>query len=619
MEHLSRFEEEFHRLYEEKLMIMNDSNSLKEQFESLVMEKEDIECRAYEALEALEEEREVRNILEDKLKEDSRLLPVAHPSWADNGGSQDVEEGTHQVSLSCEEDEEKKIHSNSSSTANKVHSLSNGFHSTPKTSPHPDSYQASNLLNELQDSVSQGEELELRQKVSELEELARTFQKEKQIMEEQVSAASARETAHLKEISCFREEYAKGSSEKDKLVEDLSQKVVIRDEQIGQLRNKLSTANAEKTYLEIEVDGLSNEVHRLKVVSGLELDKIQREISHELVKNIELKSKISVLEDQLDGSVRVVDKLEEILLNSHDELLAMSEDIKSLEKVMATLGSDTLTPTAPTTSISLTHTAGKGNTGEPTPHQNGQILDETPQENGQPLEETEIYFMLELRKEKHSPIQVHAESHSLKAIINLREQLKSTRSPLENFTKVMLERSLVHAAKHTSSASPCPYSPDHMDGTARKNTLDLEASISKWKSKYMHKAEENVNLRSIMKARATTTDVGISSLKSKLGSQARAYQTELTKMKYQIKILRKEKDEHFSLRNMYAKRCEDYIDEITRAKKLMEKRKQEYDDVMVSLQRTIQRKLELSTELEEYKVEHERSVLVPAASQPSRV
>ena len=611
--HLSRFEEEFHRLSEEKSMLVNNTNSLREQFERVILEKEEFECRTHEALEALEEEREVRSVLEVKLKEDSFLLPSAHPSWDD----EDEEEGNHRANSSEQADRVNGSLSTSPLPANSAGSFSMKLHSTPlsKKPPRPNSPLASNLLNEIQDSMKHlelncpSEESELKKKISILEEAASSFQKEIKLLEDRVLALSDQEEIRLTELSSTKETFAKVVCDKDKVMEDLNHEVVIRNEQISQLRCKLTTVTAEKTYLEIEVDGLHNENMRLKVVSGLEVDKTQRECAQELTKKIELKSKVSLLEDQLEAYVQVVEKLERILLGSHGELLAMTDDMKSLWKVMMTLGGDgSNTPTA--ISPSLTPMTG-GHTGEETPLQNGQVSEEK--------EETETYYKLELSKEKHSLVQVHAKKHSLKAIIVLREQLKSTQLPLEHFTKVMLERSLAHTTKHGSSTSPHPYSPDHMAGAARKNTLDLEASVSKWKSKYMHKTEEINNLRSIMKARATTADVAISSLKSKIGGQARSFQTEVTKFKYQIKMLRKEKDEHLSLRNMYAKRCEDYIDEITRAKKLMERRKHEYDDVMVSLQRTIQRKLELSTELEEYKMDHERKVLIPMLLESSKV
>ena len=624
IQQLSKLEEECHRLQEENSILSNEANSMREQFESVILEKEELESRTHEALEALEEEKEVRSILEVRLKEDSAHFHTPHPSWAVEGKEVDNEEDSRHIVLSNNRSgPESPPISPSGVGDGGSGSASSHFHSTPyhavrhQLAPNQ---QPTSLLNELQDSLQQSqlddhrEELEaLKKKVSELEEKEGVLLKEKRVLEDTISAASVRESAQLKENKGARVEFSKGVSERDTLIEDLQQKVVIRDEQISNLRSKLSMTTAEKTSLEIEVDGLNSEMKRIKVVSGVELEKVQKECALEVTKNIDLNGNFCVLEDQLKAQVKTVENLEVILSSSHGEVSAMTEDIRSLQKVVAMLSAN-----GKVSSTSSGSGVPSPKLGESPANGGG---DETFKENGQLLEEKEEveYYKLELKKEKSPIIQVHSETQSLKAIVSLHEQLRLVRAPLESFTKGMLERSLTQPAKFSMSSSPRPFSPETMAGANRKNTLDLEASVSKWKSKYLHKAEENSNLRSIMKARATTYDVAVSSMRSKLDGQARYYQSEVTKLKYQIKVLKKERDEHLSLRNMYSKRCEDYIDEITRSKKLMEKRKQEYDEVMVSLQKTIRRKLELSTELEEYKMEHERTVIIPKQLEASRV
>ena len=181
----------------------------------------------------------------------------------------------------------------------------------------------------------------------------------------------------------------------------------------------------------------------------------------------------------------------------------------------------------------------------------------------------------------------------------------------------MLERSLAQSAKHIPIDAASV--PEKSATSNRKNSLDFEATINKWKAKLSHKTEEITNLRAIMKARQTTAEVAISSLRSKLEGQARAYQTELTRLKHQLKVLKKERDEHKSLRGMYAKRCEDYVDDILRIKRENESLKLETDELMVSLKKTIQRKLDLSRELEEYKVELERNHNIPKQLGSSRI
>ena len=70
---------------------------------------------------------------------------------------------------------------------------------------------------------------------------------------------------------------------------------------------------------------------------------------------------------------------------------------------------------------------------------------------------------------------------------------------------------------------------------------------------------------------------------------------------------------------MYAKRCEDYVDDILRIKRENESLKLETEELMASLKKTIQRKLDLSRELEEYKVELERNHYIPKQLGSSRI
>ena len=600
IELLARFEDECHRLQEEKSTLIKESSALQEQFESVIMEKEDLEYQNQKVIESLHEEREAKSLLEMRIKEDSYHIP-AHPSWAED-----------QKRFVDESYEERKDDSASLDHVQREKSVPSPIHIAENlpiklhSTPYPANKAPQNLLSELQDSITldvDKDEIEnLRRKLTEMEEEVNMLTREKKVLEGNITASSLRETEQVKELESFKDKYAKAVCEKDVVIEELNQKIIIRDEQIEQLRSKLTTATAERTSMEIEVDGLNNEIQRLKVISGVEMDKIQREFVQEQSKGLELKSQITVLEEEMAGYVSSIEKLESILINSHSELGSMTDDLKSLQKVMATLSVDGKLPsTGPKNKqMLIMQVEGDGVA----------IFKEEKDEDAPVLSNggtgEEPYYSLDLKLKKSS-VQVHNENHSLRAIVALREHLRSIRSPLEQFTKVMLERSLAHSSKRTS---PLPSSPDIV-GTAKKNTLDLEASISKWKSKYMHKTEEISNLRSIMKARATTAEVATSSLRSKLQGQARAYQTELTKLKYQIKMLKKERDEHLSLRTMYAKRCEEYIDEITKVKKTAEKQKQERDDLMVSLKKTIQKKLELSTELEEYKMEQERKVLIP--------
>jgi protein bicaudal D len=607
IEQLMKLEDECHRLQEENLSALRDSQALQEQFETVFLEKENLEYQTQEAMQALSDERESRSLLEAKLSEDQRVSPI-NTHWEDDRRERKGNCVTRDDSrqLSSVSADEGGIESTPSPIPRNGEGFVAKFHSTPYAGNPP------SLLSEIQDSFmaeSDKEEMEgLKRRIAEMEEVVSSNKNEKHILEESVKASSAREAKQVKEMESLKEKFAKEICDKDQKIDELSQRVNIRDEQIEQIRGKLSMTTAERTSLEIEVDGLNNEIQRVKVTSALDIDKCQRECAQEQTKNIKLSSHISVLEEQAAEFGKTIQKLENIVFNSHAELATMTEDIRSLQKAVTTLtvdakSSPTTTTTTKQSGNGISQETMNGRDGQPA-LTNGGVGDE----------EDEGYYSLKIQSRKSS-VQVHEESSSLRSITNLREQLKLVRSPLELFTKAMLERSLAHSAKY---APPTSSSPDPT-GTNRKNTLDLEATISKWKSKFMHKTEELNNLRSIMKARATTAEVATSSLRSKLEGQARAYQTELTKLRYQIKILKKEKDEHLSLRTMYAKRCDDYIDEITRVKKETEHLQQEFDSLYVCLEKTIKRKLELSTELEEYKMDEERKTLIPKLLESSRV
>ena len=591
---LSGYEEECDGLQGANKTLTEEVEGLRQHLESILIEKEDLEYQNQEALQALNEERAAKSVLEVKLQEESFRSP-AHPSWEmeeKENNSPSVVDGSQTNHISLEQPQQRNL---SVSSPSPSHSGSHvRLHSTPY-SPR----KAPSLLSELQSSLManvDSSELEtLQKRCKEAEDLITSLQREKLGLEEKVTSFSLEKTESSTRIEQVKEEYVKGIVEKDKTVEALKEDMLVKEEMVGQLRNKLSTALAERASIEIEVDGVKDELQRVKQSAATEIDKVQRECVQEQTKNLELKGQVIILEEQIDLHTRTIEKLERVIFNSNSELSSMTDDLQKLHKTVVSLGSD-----------------GK-------PSSNNARKESAPadarSEGINTDDDEELSYSLKLTCYRTS-IEVHGESNSLQAIVQLHKELKSVRTPLEQFTRTMLERSLANSAKN---APLSPTSPTGLTASSSKKSSDLEASVNRWKVKLAHKTEEVSNLRAIMKARATTADVAITSLRSKLEGQARAYQAEMTRLKHQIKMLKKERDEHLSLRTMYAKRCEDYVDEITKMKRGLEKCKMDYDDVLLSLKKTIQRKLELSTELEEYRMEHERVQLIPKLLGSSRI
>ena len=579
MENLSKLEEECSFLQETNRTLQEETGLIQAQYESILVEKEDLECQNREAIQALNEERDAKNALETKMKEASIHNHNDHPSW-------EVEKELTPPAVS--EPVPPKSPSPSDTLFLRTGSPGSGYkvHSTPYSPK-----KAPSLLSELQSSfmsnVDMSEFEALQKRCKEAEDSITALQKEKLTLQEKVTSLSLSKTEANTMIEQVREDYSKRMVERERELEHLKEEMLIKEEMIGQLRNNLNSASAERASSEIEIDGLKDEIQRLKKSTSTELDKLQEECIQEQTRNVELKSEITVLQDQESAHIRTIEKLEGIIFSSHSELTSMTHDLQKLHRTVTRLSGE-----------------GKGASSN-----RNSIPDLDDMSRGEGVSENlgESVFNLEIKKRK-TLVPVHSESQSLQAINQLHEQLRSVRAPLEQFTKTMLEKSLARSVKHVSSD---PNSPTTSVASEGRKSLDLEASVAKWRTKLAHKTEEVNNLRAIMKARATTAEVGISSLRSKLEGQSRTYQVELTRLKHQIKILKKEKDEHLSLRTMYAKRCEDYVDEITKMKRELQKFKMDNDELMLSLKKTIQRKLELSTELEEYRMEQERLHLIP--------
>ncbi len=585
MDNLSKLEEECSFLQEANKTLQEETGLIQAQYESILVEKEDLECQNREAIQALNEERDSKNALETKMKEASIHNHNHHPNW-------EVEKELTPPAASESAAVPPKSPSPSDTLFLRTGSPGSGYkvHSTPYSPK-----KAPSLLSELQSSfmsnVDMSEFESLQTRCKEAEDSITALQKEKLTLQEKVTSLSLSKTEASAMIEQVREDYSKRMVERERKLEHLKEEVLFKEEMIDQLRNNLNSASAERASSEIEIDGLKDEIQRLKKSTSSELDKVQQECIQEQTRNVELKSEISVLQDQGSTHIRTIEKLEGIIFSSHGEITSMIDDLQKLHRTVLRLSGE-----------------GKGSSSSnrnSIPDLDDVSRGEGAFENSEDSES--IVFNLEIKNRK-AIVPVHSESMSLQAINRLHEQLRSVRAPLEQFTKTMLEKSLARSVKHVSSD---PSSPTTSVASEGKKSIDLEASVAKWRTKLAHKTEEVNNLRAIMKARGTTAEVAISSLRSKLEGQSRTYQVELTRLKHQIKVLKKEKDEHLSLRTMYAKRCEDYIDDITKMKRELQKFKMDNDELMLSLKKTIQRKLELSTELEEYRMEQERLHLIP--------
>ena len=591
IEKLGQFEREFPAVQEANRSLRQEMETVQAQYESVVVEKAELEHQNSETMMALNEEREEKTQLENKLREDELRSPVSR-SWA-----------LEKAVLSTSPTGRNNLSNHNGSFSFPPTSPSAKAHSTPRKTP-------PSLLSEL---LTESSHPELQGKLAAAEEAAARLRKEKAALAERVSSLTKQLGEVEVDAARGKEELNKRLSDGNRAMDSLKEDQLIKDEILDQLRNKLTGMAAERTSMEMDLEAMKNEVKRVKESSAAELERYRSDCQLEQERNVELRRQVAALEEQSAQLLESLQKLEGIIYNSQNELSSMADDIHNMHRAVVSLVNKTTSSPARTNHAN--HSGGADGAS------NGGTL--TPAEGAPPSNATgsgsdDKYYTLQLKGRK-STVQVHLETQSLAGISNLHDQLRSIRSPLEQFTRRMLEKSLAHSTRHLSDGKTSAGEERSSPAVTRRNTGESESALNKWRSKLAIKTEEVNNLRAIMRARAATTEVSVSSLRSKLEGQSRAYQTELTKIKYQLRMLRKEKEEQYSQRVMYFRRCEDLSEEIMRTKREMEGVKQENTELLTSLKKTIQKKLDLSRELEEYKVEQERLRIIPARLGSSRI
>lgn len=568
VEKLTWYKQEYTNLTRANSSLKQDLSGLKDQFESMVLEKADLESHTKEVIEELNEEKKARSELADRLREEALYSPT-RMSWMEESADHLIPES--------------------------VSPQMNGHmaHSTPYTAKSAGPSLLSELQNSLLSSVGAAEMDSIQQKLREAEEDKKNLLLQITQLQKELQSHSGTGM----DMDQWKEEAVE---ENRKEIGALKEELASKSDEISQLKGKFSSIMNEKASLEIELDGLRDEIKRERTTNKLKLDKHDKELTEELSKSEAMKSKLEDQEKELVELRSKVEKLEVVLTNSSEELITMRDEMKSLHRTVLSLNQNG--------KVDSSHL-----------NVNGDIS--STEENSSSSSSSDTYTIV--LQNGTRMLQVHKESHTLLSAMHLRDQLCLLRGPLEQFTRTMLQRSLAVSTRHISTSTEQEKSEDNNDN---KKINELENEIKKLKTRLMTRSEEASQLRTIMKARQTTVDVTISSLKSKLEGQGRAHDTEVVQLKHKIKTLRKERDDKISLMAMTARRCQDHMEEITRYKKKAEdlradneKMKTENKLVNMYLDRAIRQKIEISVLLEQYQEEEERTKMIPMALSSSRV
>lgn len=550
-EQFSGVQNNYASLYKANTSLKAECEELQGRLEATIVEKEELEKLNQDITDALNEERESKEVLELKLREGSYQLPRV--SWEEEEGQVWKEEN----GLSCNDEE---------------------IDATPVnfSTPIPNKPNVSSLFNEFQTTDKTAELVELRETIDQAKERITKLLEEKTTLEDKISsltAAEAREDNNGNNNSDVM-------VEKDIIIQGLREEIDNKNDMLERLHQQANMDSTDKTALEIKIETLNNELQNVKENLHNIVEMKDKEISKLDEALQEVHEHKVVLEGDLDIVRTKLDQLESVLGNSHNELFTLVGQLKNLKKAVETLHNDVDQP----------------NTSQGQP-------DLVPKCD--PDCTVSKVYSLKIKSQK--VIEIDEEKQCFSVVTVFKELLQSLRVPIDKYTRVMLSRSLHNSNKDSEVVSNSLI-------VAEKN-----AEIAKLKNRIIHKSDELNNLRSIMKARQTTADVGYKTLKSQLESEQAKFNREISHLKHEMKELQKQNVELENFKAIYLQRFEVLLSEMSELKRKLEMASVREEETNRLLEKTIQRKLELTQALEEYEIKSEVLYLIPQRMESSRI
>ncbi len=582
--------------YEQTVLDLNDQNQslqnsvsvLQDQVDNMADERDELERQNRDIVHALNEEKEVKSFLETKLRQEVLRSPH-RVNWLTESTADLTAPNGH---IPIPDSSPIPVSASAPTSPTFPVPPVNNYHSTPR-------HTVPSLFSEIETSINSSSQIDndrsINSRISELNNKIASLDAHNNKLLQNVTEMTAEVDKWKKRCKKFKEE---SNSEMESLMDELSAKKEIT----AQLNSQLSSVNKERASFEIEIEGQREEMKRAKELAKMENEKLEKEFLEAHRKCEDLQTRITELEEKLGLSVTNGERMETVLVNSAGEVSTMITEITNVQRAMVSLQ-----------------------------RESDQIINgEVPNNEG--LIDTYDLSVMEGKRK----LKIIKENQTMEEVSRLKELLRQLRFPLEVFTKKMLERSLAQSSKVMISGGPptgdVPAARNGEIGTrndeeglARKLN-EVESNLNKVRARLANRNEEVNQLRAIMKARQTTVDVTISSLKSKLDGQKRAQETELNQYKHKIKTIRKERDEQISLGALTSRRCQEYIHEIGKVKRRVDELRGEGDHLRsdnkllsVFLERAIKQKLSISQELERYQEEQERTRSIPLTLTSSRV
>ena len=145
-----------------------------------------------------------------------------------------------------------------------------------------------------------------------------------------------------------------------------------------------------------------------------------------------------------------------------------------------------------------------------------------------------------------------------------------------------------------------------LEAQAGEDVADLQQQILKLKAMLATKREQIATLRSVLKANKAVAEKALANLKQKYETEKVLVAETLQKLRNELKGLKEDAATFASLRAMFAKRCDEYVTQLNELQKQLTAAEDEKKTLNALLRMAIQQKIALTQKLEDMEFDRER-------------
>lgn len=546
-----------------------DLEDAHQRLQLLEEEREELQLHVQDTTEALNDEREAKVILEDRLRD-----YTTGPSLASEPG---ILGSATSSSLHADLSPSTRVGNGSYST---LPMRSPNMHSSPLHTQdlHRNTAHARSLFEELNHSTSSNDSAlqSLQAELKEIKEKLLQAEEAKQREKEKVGSLTRRLAAEKQgdvEVSSLL-----------RRVRELEEQVATKETMVEQMRRKVEESSKKNAQSESEIDRLRSSLEEARKLMAAEVGEKKEEVANKEKELNALLSSLEELREEAKQKEATGKALEAVITNTENEAKLLSGELKkfliSIRNAQVNRGAK----------------VGDAATERVT---SPDFLPAQLLESGSRL------------KLWHSAVEVEVqeERRCLLSVLGAKELVQYLREPLESFKKALLEATITAAKSQASAAS----------AAASDKEEQSELETAKLHSKLKAKIEEVDNLKIILRARTATQEVVISQLKSKLESETKANQSEHVRLRYELRRLEAQCKEQLHVVATYESTLSEYATKFQQMKQEYYRLKDDKEELEMYLNATIKKKIELAEKLEEFEIERERCVTIPQHIGATRV